>query len=414
MRLISLPRISKIWTATIIVALILVGVITVVLFPSPQDTTVASIVLLGDESTDLQDTNKEPQVKEEAPKKVKEIGIITNPENSVNTVNTVNIDQPETISSAPSPENEVIKSNLAEADVAPKDPLVLGKSSLEKTEVIPIDEDVIEQDAEEEPPKILPYARPECLEEKGKGKLLPIVSPQGLRPFDVYQSTVIPDLDKTPLTLVFSELGANPKVFELLKASFPKNVTCAFIANSDLSQRFNNEARELGYETLLMLPMEPMTYPKSDPGPSTLLTSLPKAENLRRFEKNLSQFTGYIGVTPYMGSRFARVKRDFVPLLKEVERRGLFYFEPRLIRSIALQFKPEKMLWAKGQYDIERGLSRSKIQAVLRRAEEELLKKKPVIITIQGDRVSFEEVKKWLPSILKEGVVLMPLSSVTQ
>ena len=398
MRLISLPRVSKLWTAVIIAALLLVGVITIVMFPPIQNTTSTSVALLGEESETPQAESEEQQLKEAAQKEAKKA---------------VGTETPKNVSKALSNENMTAQSDLAEEVVTSSDSLVLPKDSSENTDVVQVDKEVLEQEVEE-PPKIFSYAHPECLEEKGEGLLLPVVSPEGLRPFDVYHSDALPDMAKTPLTLVFSELGTNPKVFELLKASFPKSVTCAFIANRDLSQQFNNEARELGYETLLMLPMEPMTYPKSDPGPSTLLTNLPKAENLKRFEKSLSQFTGYIGVTPYMGSRFARVKRDFAPLLKEVERRGLFYFEPRLIRSIALQLKSEKMLWAKGQYDIERGLSRTKIRAILNRAKEALEKKKPVIITIQGDIVSFEEIKRWLPSILKKDVALMPLSSVTQ
>jgi len=400
MSFITLPRISRLWAAAIIAAFLIVGVITVVAFPIPQGSTSSSAVLLSGAPLDLKGKTKESAVTELIQKQPSE-----------------KMPSKESSKTPPS-EKAVARTDLVEEVIPQIEALALPKGSAKKaesgnTDVVQVDSEILEQQAEEKP-KNLPYARPECIEEKGEGNLLPVVSPEGLRPFDVYQSDAIPDMSKTPLTLVFSELGANPQIFELLKSSFPKTVTCAFIANRELSQKLNNEARELGYETLLMLPMEPMTYPKSDPGPSTLLTNLPKAENLKRFEKSLSQFTGYIGVTPYMGSRFARAKRDFEPLLKAIEQRGLFYFEPRLIRSIALQLKPEKMLWAKGQYDVERGLSRPKIQAILKRAKDALAKKKPVIITVQGDIVSFQEVKKWLPSILEKDVALTPLSNVTQ
>ncbi len=397
MRLSSLPRISRLWVAAIVAALLTVGVITVVMSPPIQKTPAASVALLGNVPADPQVETEEQSVKEVAQKEAEEMPRVAT----------------ERIETTPPLERLTAPSDLTEEVLTPRDPLVLPKESPENTDIVQVDKEVLEQ-APEKQPKILPYAHSACLEEKEEGVLLPVISPDGLRPFDVYQSDIISDMAKTPLTLVFSELGSNPKAFEFLKSSFPKSVTCAFIANRDLSQQLNNEARELGYETLLMLPMEPVSYPKSDPGPATLLTNLPKAENFKRFEKSLSQFTGYIGVTPYMGSRFARVKRDFEPLLKEVERRGLFYFEPRLIRSIALQLKPEKMLWAKGQYDIGQGLSRSKIRAILTQAKETLAQKKAVIITVQGDIVSFEEVKKWLPSVLEKDVALLSLSRVIQ
>ncbi|NCP62987.1 MAG: divergent polysaccharide deacetylase family protein [Alphaproteobacteria bacterium] len=397
MRFISLPRISKLWVAAIVAALLSVGVIVVVMSPPIEKKPSASVVLLDHVPADPKVRTEDQQVKDVAQKEAEEMPRVETEKSEITT-----------------PLDRVTElSDLTEEEVTPRDPLVLPKESPENTDIVQVDKAVLEQ-APEEPSKSLPYAHPECLEEKEEGALLPVISPGGLRPFDVYQSDIISDMGKTPLTLVFSELGSSPKVFEFLKSSFPKSVTCAFIANRDLSQQLNNEARELGYETLLMLPMEPVAYPKSDPGPETLLTNLPRAENLKRFEKSLSQFTGYIGVTPYMGSRFARVKRDFEPLLKEVERRGLFYFEPRLIRSVALQLKPEKMLWAKGQYDIGQGLSRSKIRTILNQAKETLGQKKAVIITVQGDIVSFEEVKKWLPSVLEKDVALLPLSRVIQ
>lgn len=374
MSLITFPRISKIGAAATVVASLVVGAIALIVLPPKQKPGELITVALGT-TYQISPSNVSEQKSE------------------------VTAEVTNTLEEKP-------QAPLVEERVEPREPLILPNATVETAEVVTIAQDVLEEK------KPLPYYRPECLEKKEEGVFLPIKSPQGLRPFDAYQSDFNPNLSKTPLTLVISELGANPKIFEQVKSSCPRQVACAFLPDRSLSQSLNNKARELGYETLLMLPMEPMAYPKSDPGPRTLLTNLPKAENLKRFEESLGQFTGYIGVTPYMGNRFARVKRDFEPLLKEVERRGLAYFEPRLIRSKALQIKPEKMLWTKSQYDIERGLSVTKIRDILKRAEKVLAKKQPVIMTIQADAVSLKEIKKWLPSILKKEVILTPLSSM--
>tara|TARA_R110002095_G_scaffold207492_1_gene192521 strand:- start:2256 stop:3446 length:1191 start_codon:yes stop_codon:yes gene_type:complete len=396
MSFMTLPRISRAWAAAIIAVFLIVGVLAL-LTVSPREKSESVSVSLG---------STQPSPLQKAVKEIEKQDVKGDVEKETDAVE--------------NPEGKGLQSDLIEEVVAPSDPLVLSKDAAEKADVINIKQEELEQEKPKSTPYYrapyyrAPYYRAECLEEKGEGVFLPIKSSEGLRPFDAYQSEGIPPGKKTALTLVISELGANPKLFEQVKSSFPKEVACAFLANRELSQKLNNKARELGYETLLMLPMEPMTYPNSDPGPSTLLTNLPKAENLKRFEKSLGQFTGYIGVTPYMGSRFARVKRDFHPILTEVQRRGLLYFEPRLIRSKAFEIKPEKMLWAKAQYDIERGMSSAKIREILGRVGATLSKKKSVILTVQADGVSLKKIKKWLSSILKKDVVLTPLSSMTQ
>src|SRR5690606_39296034 len=59
-----------------------------------------------------------------------------------------------------------------------------------------------------------------------------------------------------------------------------------------------------GHEVMLDLPMEPMDYPKNDPGPKALFTHLAQQENIERLHWVLGRSVGYVGVTNFMGSRF--------------------------------------------------------------------------------------------------------------
>ena len=44
------------------------------------------------------------------------------------------------------------------------------------------------------------------------------------------------------------------------------------------------------------LPLEPLDYPRQDPGPLTLLTSLDAGQNSDRLSKLMGEGTGYVGV----------------------------------------------------------------------------------------------------------------------
>src|SRR4029079_18687189 len=84
-------------------------------------------------------------------------------------------------------------------------------------------------------------------------------------------------------------------------------------------------ARADGHEVLLQIPLEPNNYPTENPGPHTLLTTLPPDENMKRLEWLMSRYTGYVGVTNLMGAKFEATQNALTPVLEEVKARGLLY-----------------------------------------------------------------------------------------
>ncbi len=250
-----------------------------------------------------------------------------------------------------------------------------------------------------------------CLEKTKTGLLLPRKAQNGLRPFDVYQSNIMPTHDSTYLTIVISELGLEASLVDQILEDFPKTISCAFLPLGELIQNQHDSLRQKDYETLLMIPMEPMDYPLSDPGPHTLLTNQRAMSNQINLHQILSSLTGYMGVMPYMGSRFGRVKGDFIPILKEIDERGLAYFEPRFMRSETSKWKPNNLPYLKGEFDILRGQSVKNIKAILKTIGYVLGKKKnAVVLTVQADAVSLRVIKKWMETELPKSVILVPLS----
>jgi polysaccharide deacetylase 2 family uncharacterized protein YibQ len=79
----------------------------------------------------------------------------------------------------------------------------------------------------------------------------------------------------------------------------------------------------------LTLPMEPNDYPRQDPGPYTLLTSLSPRENLERLDWVLSRVSGYVGLINMMGSRFTTSQTSLIPVFEELKKRGLMFVDGR-------------------------------------------------------------------------------------
>jgi polysaccharide deacetylase 2 family uncharacterized protein YibQ len=171
----------------------------------------------------------------------------------------------------------------------------------------------------------------ELVEESQYGPL-PKIAADGRRPLDVYARP-----SRAPATvgaggparvaLLVGGMGVpNTETNEVIKA-LPAPVSVAYGAYGRGLQDWVMKAREAGHEILLELPLEPENYPQNDPGPHTLLTTLPPEENMKRLQWLMSRFTGYVGVTNHMGEKFQSTQESFQPVLEEIKERGLLYLD---------------------------------------------------------------------------------------
>jgi uncharacterized protein len=142
-------------------------------------------------------------------------------------------------------------------------------------------------------------------------------------------------------------MGLSATVTEEAIRSLPQAVTLAFAPYGREIDRLTARARPDGHELMLQVPLEPYDYPDNDPGPHTLLTGLSAEQNRDRLHWVMSRFTGYVGVTNYMGGRFRSAEGALRPFLGELRERGLIYADdassPRSLagqvaRSMGLPF----------------------------------------------------------------------------
>ncbi len=116
--------------------------------------------------------------------------------------------------------------------------------------------------------------------------------------------------------------------------------------------------------------MEPFDYPDNDPGPQTLLTSLPTEQNIDRLHWLMSRFQGYVGVISCMGARFTASEQALKPVLNDAAKRGLIYVDDGASsRSIAGQIAgAQNMPFAKADVVIDAVPTPTEIDHALRAA----------------------------------------------
>lgn len=160
-------------------------------------------------------------------------------------------------------------------------------------------------------------------------RFLPCIGKDGEKPYEVYKHTASPT-DQTPehpFSIVISGLGDDPVLLNQVIETLPQTVALGFLTDSQGLIEGHTAARNKGFETLLMLPLESMGYPLDDAGPNTLLTGEGQDSWVKSYKTCLSQVTGYVGIMNYLGSRFIRIERAQQWLLKSLNDMGLIYAE---------------------------------------------------------------------------------------
>ena len=84
-----------------------------------------------------------------------------------------------------------------------------------------------------------------------------------------------------------------------------------------------------GVEIMLHLPMEPDEYPRADPGPGALLTSMSPDELIRQLIDDIHSVPDARGVNNHMGSKMTTVSSQMYQIFSILKKEGLFFIDSR-------------------------------------------------------------------------------------
>lgn len=163
--------------------------------------------------------------------------------------------------------------------------------------------------------------------------------PEVKAPEKVTKKTVPPKIVKSkslpskPVTLrevaiIIDDIGYDLNAAKsLLKVD--ANLTFAIVP----FQKHSREAAEMFHkanrETLLHLPMEPVSYPQEKPGEGALFTDMSNEELILQLKKNLAAVPHVVGVNNHMGSKFMMDEQKLALIFGELKKNNLFFIDSR-------------------------------------------------------------------------------------
>jgi len=246
---------------------------------------------------------------------------------------------------------------------------------------------------------------------------IPKIAIDGTRAAEVYARPVKQQGDKPDgprIAIVLEGLGVSGNLSGEALAKLPPEVTCAFTPYGTDIERWVNRARSEGHEVLLQVGMEPFDVPDNDPGPQTLLTDLSTEQNIDRLHWFMSRFQGYVGVTPLMGARFTATDQTLVPVLREIGKRGLIYFDDATApRSVAGQVAgASNVSFVRADAVLDSTPTANEIDSALVRLEAMARARGVAVASASMLPVTIDRISQWVRGAEDRGITLVPVSAV--
>jgi hypothetical protein len=220
------------------------------------------------------------------------------------------------------------------------------------------------------------------------------------------------------IALIVTGLGLSDNLTQRAIDDLPAPVTLAFSPYSDLL-KWVKEATDSKHESLLLLPMEPVGYPKDDPGPKTLLTRVSResvAENLDLLLKNRN---GAIGVMNFMGSAFLADSRSLPPVFESLHKAGAIFVENRgesqhgptqtLASAVAAQMS---LPYIGSDLVIDSSATETDIGQQLVALEKLAQQQGYAVGTADPYPASLNIIKAWSKQLETHGITLVPISAI--
>ncbi len=221
---------------------------------------------------------------------------------------------------------------------------------------------------------------------------------------------------KTQLAIVVDDFGAqNDKLLDDFCKLDP-NISFAILPDQKFSKLVMNKAVKADHETLIHIPMEPVSYPKNNPGSHAIYVHLSDKEIRRRMERFIKQFPLCVGANNHMGSLATTDENVMRNVLAVLKQHNLYFVDSRTSQSSVAYKMAKKMmiptienhLFLDTPFISEKTLKR-KIQQlkVISKNNNKIL-----VITHCATRERYEFLKNFLQQIAELDLELVPVSKL--
>jgi len=270
-----------------------------------------------------------------------------------------------------------------------------------------IDSQTVGQDS-----RVAALPNDDLLEDTPEGRL-PIIGPDGLRPFEQY-ARPWSGARATRVAIVVGGIGLSQTGSQRAIRDLPEEVTLAFAATGNSLSRWMQEARRKGHEIVLQVPFEPFDYPANNPGRGTLLTTDQPGEALKKLHEAMGRITNYTGVMNYMGAKYMSDATAFEPVMRDIGARGLLFLDDgSTARSLTDSFaKAIGMPYAQGNLLLDGQPEKAAVLAKLDELERIARRNGQAIGIASAFDETIAAIRQWSDEAAGRGIEIVGVSAL--
>jgi len=135
-------------------------------------------------------------------------------------------------------------------------------------------------------------------------------------------------IPRRQVAIIIDDIGYDLKqIQELLKIN--ADITLAILPLCPHTREAAEMFHKAHRETLLHLPMEPLSYPREKPGPGALFTDMSNDEIIFQLEKDIAAVPYISGVNNHMGSKFMMDEKKLTVVFNQLKNKRLFFVDSR-------------------------------------------------------------------------------------
>lgn len=144
------------------------------------------------------------------------------------------------------------------------------------------------------------------------------------------------------IAVIMDDMGGSLKTMrELL--SLDVIITPSILPGTSRALPATSLLREEGREYMIHMPMQPRSYPATNPGENALLLGQTEAETRRLVRSYLAEVPGAVGGNNHMGSRYTAEVEPMRVVLDELKQQDLFFIDSRTIGDSVAFSEARKM-----------------------------------------------------------------------
>lgn len=220
--------------------------------------------------------------------------------------------------------------------------------------------------------------------------------------------------DLPKVAIILDDVGYDLRIakrFLELKGPF----TFAVLPKGPFNKTIIELAHLKGFEIMLHLPMEPKEYPKVNPGPGALLTTMDPDQLIAQLNENLLNIPYLKGVNNHMGSRMTGSSNQMRQIFTILKKKGLFFIDSRTSSDTICRSSAEllQLPFAERDVFIDHFVESQFIQSQIHKLIGRALKNGQAVGIAHPHRTTFDTLQRLLPKLEQE-VQLVPASQVVQ